>query len=430
MSLLYRGSLSGGSTTTYSKNNANTIAVVEKVFTKLEDIKDIPVDVLERIFSDFEDTDYFEENTRLYGTIKFKFGAEAEYDEKNVNIAFPFDRNNQNLPVETECVNITRIGTQYYYTKLSHNNLVNYNTNPYVNRIVKTTPENSGGNNTSNDRIEEVVKTGIPNSTIDTQTSKKRKTGFQGDYFKYDIKFHQLALKEGDSVFQGRFGNSIRLSGYIHQDKTDGKAYPAFIIRNGENSDNKSKKIFDIVDEDINSDGSSIHMTSGEYITPYTPTSANSTRYQFPSEAKGDQIIVNTDRLTLSTKGDDIFLISNRNLSIFANDIVSIDASSIDFTANNGNVRITAQANNDVIIAVEGGKVLLGADNSESSVDANQMILGNKLISLIDRLIQAINLMTIATPSGPSAPGPIDKATFTGLANELKDCLSSTNYLV
>jgi hypothetical protein len=235
---------------------------------------------------------------------------------------------------------------------------------------------------------------------------------------------------EGDYILEGRFGNSIRLSGYLHDNKDNGIPYPAFIIRNGENSENKSKKIYDIVDEDINSDGSSIHMTSGEYITPYTPTSANSTRYQFPSEAKGDQIIVNTDRLTLSTKGDDIFLISNRNLSIFANDTVSIDASSIDFTANDGNVRITAQANNDVIIAVEGGKVLLGADNSEGSVDANQMILGNKLISLIDRLIQAINLMTIATPSGPSAPGPIDKATFTGLANELKDCLSSTNYLV
>ena len=40
MSLLYRGSLSGGSITTYGKNNANTIAVVEKVFTKLEDIKE------------------------------------------------------------------------------------------------------------------------------------------------------------------------------------------------------------------------------------------------------------------------------------------------------------------------------------------------------------------------------------------------------
>lgn len=430
MSLLYRGSISGGSITTYGKATPQSVAVVEKVFTKLEDIKDIPVDELERIFPDFQNTDYFEENTRLYGTIKFKFGPEAEYDEKNVNIAFPFDRNNQSIPVETESVYITRIGTQYFYSKLNHNNLVNYNTNPYVSRIVKTNPEGSGGNNTSNGRITEVVKTGIPNSTVDTNSSKKRKNGFQGNYFKADAKFHQLSLREGDNIFQGRFGNSIRLSGYMHEDKTDGTAYPAFMIRNGENSDNKSKKIFDIVDEDINKDGSSIHITSGEYITSYTPVSTNSQRYKFPEQAKGDQIIINSDRVTLSSKGEDLYLISNRNLSMFANNTVSIDANTIDFTANDGNVRINALGNNDVIIGVSGGKVLLGADNTDNSVDANQMILGNKLINLIDRLIQAINLMTIATPSGPSAPGPIDKATFNSLAKELKDCLSSTNYLV
>jgi hypothetical protein len=429
MSVLYRGSISGGSLNSYAKTSAESIGMVEYVYTNLDEIVNIPADIYEQLFEDYTSADYFEKNTRMYGAIKFKFASETEYNEKNINIAFPFDRNNQSIPVETESVYITTIGKQYYYTKLNHNNSVNFNTNPHILGRVKTTNESEPGTNKS-DEYSETINTGISNNSIKNEKSKKTKQGFQGNYFKRDAKYHQLYLREGDSVFQGRFGNSIRLSGYIHQDKTDGKAYPAFIIRNGENSDNKSKKIFDIVDEDVNKDGSSIHITSGEYITPYTPTSANSTRYKFPSEAKGDQIIVNTDRLTLSTKGDDIFLISNRNLSIFANDTVSIDASSIDFTANNGNVRITAQANNDVIIAVEGGKVLLGADNSEGSVDANQMILGNKLISLIDRLIQAINLMTIATPSGPSAPGPIDKATFTGLANELKDCLSSTNYLV
>lgn len=430
MSLLYRGSLSGGSITTYGKTTPQSVAIVEKVYTNLEDIKDIPSGIYEKIFPDFEDTDYFEENTRLYGTIKFKFSNEAEYNEKNVNIAFPFDRNNQTLPVETESVYVTRIGTQYYYTKLNHNNLVNYNINPYVYNIEKTTPEGSGDSNTANSRIEEVVKTTIPNSTVNVNSSKKRKNGFQGDYFKYDVKFHQLSLREGDNIFQGRFGNSIRLSGYMHENKTDGIAYPAFMIRNGENSDNKSKKIFDIVDEDINKDGSSIHITSGEYITSYTPVSANSQRYKFPEQAKGDQIVINSDRVTLSSKGEDLYLISNRNLSMFANNTVSIDANTIDFTANDGNVRINALGNNDVIIGVSGGKVLLGADNTDNSVEANQMILGNKLINLIDRLIQAINLMTIATPSGPSAPGPIDKAIFNSLAKELKDCLSSTNYLV
>lgn len=429
MSLLYRGSIAGNSITTYGKRNPEHVAVVEKVYTNLKDIKDIPIDIYERIFPDFEPTDYYDENTKLYGSIKFKFSSESEYNEKNINIAFPYDRNNQSLPVETESVYITRVGTQYFYSKINHNNSVNYNINPETSRIEKTTPEDSAGIGQVG-KINEVVQTGIPNSTIDTNSSKKRKRGFQGDYFKSDVRFHQLSLREGDNIFQGRFGNSIRLSGYMHEDKTDGKPYSAFMIRNGESSDNKSKKIFDIVDEDVNNDGSSIHITSGEYITPYAPTADTSQRYKFPEQAKGDQIIVNSDRVTISSKGEDIYLISNRNLSIFTNDVVSIDSKTIDFTANDGNVRINALGNNDVIIGVSGGKVLLGADNTDSSVEANQMILGNKLINLIDRLIKAINLMTIATPSGPSAPGPIDKATFNSLANELKDCLSSTNYLV
>jgi hypothetical protein len=429
MSLLYRGSLSGGSITTYGKRNPEHVAIVEKVYTKLEDIKDIPIDIYERIFPDFEIADYYEENTKLYGSIKFKFSSESEYNEKNINIAFPYDRNNQSLPVETETVYVTRIGSQYFYHKISHNNQINYNVNPETSRIVKTTRENSS-NTSKVEQINEVAQTGIANSTIDTNSSKKRKSGFQGDYFKSDVKFHQLSLREGDNIFQGRFGNSIRLSGYMHDDKTDGIAYPAFIMRNGENSDNKSKKIFDIVDEDVNKDGTSIHITSGEYITPYSPPASTSERYKFPQQAKGDQIVVNSDRVTISSKGEDIYLISNRNLSIFTNNVVSIDAKTIDFTANDGNIRINALGNNDIMIGVSGGKVLLGADNTDSSVEANQMILGNKLINLIDRLIQAINLMTIATPSGPSAPGPIDKATFNSLAKELKDCLSSTNYLV
>jgi hypothetical protein len=59
-----------------------------------------------------------------------------------------------------------------------------------------------------------------------------------------------------------------------------------------------------------------------------------------------------------------------------------------------------------------------------------QMVLGNKFTNLIAQLIDAINQMQIATPSGPSAPGPINRQAFTEIGNQLKDCLSKTNYLI
>jgi hypothetical protein len=423
MSVLYRGSISGGSLSSYSKSSKESIGMVEYVYTNLDEIADIPADIYEQLFEDYTSIDYFEKNTRMYGAIKFKFASETEYNESNINIAFPFDRNNQSIPVETESVYITSIGKQYYYKKLNHNNSVNFNTNPHILGRVKTTNESESGTSKS-DEINEVVQTGISNNSIKSEKSKKTKQGFQGNYFKRDAKYHQLSLREGDSVFQGRFGNSIRLSGYLHDDKNDGTSYPAFIIRNGENAENKSKKIYDIVDEDVNNDGSSIHITSGEYISKYQPVVDFSDGYKYPSESKGDQIVINSDRVTLSAKGESLFLYGNKNLSLFANNVVSIDSNGIDFTSRDS-IFFTAKSGKNIVIGVENGKIMLGSGNVDQ-----QMVLGNKLVNLIGQLIDAINQMQIATPSGPSAPGPINPLIFNEIGNKLKDCLSKTNYLV
>ena len=423
MSVLYRGSISGGSLNSYSKNSKESVGMVEYVYTNLDEIADIPADIYEQLFEDYTSIDYFEKNTRMYGAIKFKFASETEYNESNINIAFPFDRNNQSIPVETESVYITSIGKQYYYKKLNHNNSVNFNTNPHILGRVKTTNESEPGTSKS-DEINEVVQTGISNNSIKSEKSKKTKQGFQGNYFKRDAKYHQLSLREGDSVFQGRFGNSIRLSGYLHDNKNDGTSYPAFIIRNGENAENKSKKIYDIVDEDVNNDGSSIHITSGEYISKYQPVVDFSDGYKYPTEPKGDQIVINSDRVTLSAKGESLFLYGNKNLSLFANDVVSIDSNGIDITSRDS-IFITAKGGKNIVLGVENGKIMLGSGNVDQ-----QMVLGNKLVNLIGQLIDAINQMQVATPSGPSSPGPINPLIFNEIGNKLKDCLSKTNYLV
>lgn len=423
MSVLYRGSISGGSLNSYSKNSKESVGMVEYVYTNLDEIADIPADIYEQLFEDYTSIDYFEKNTRMYGAIKFKFASETEYNESNINIAFPFDRNNQSIPVETESVYITSIGKQYYYKKLNHNNSVNFNTNPHILGRVKTTNESEPGTSKS-DEINEVVQTGISNNSIKSEKSKKTKQGFQGNYFKRDAKYHQLSLREGDSVFQGRFGNSIRLSGYLHDNKNDGTSYPAFIIRNGENAENKSKKIYDIVDEDVNNDGSSIHITSGEYISKYQPVVDFSDGYKYPTEPKGDQIVINSDRVTLSAKGESLFLYGNKNLSLFANDVVTIDSNGIDITSRDS-IFITAKGGKNMVFGVENGKIMLGNGNVDQ-----QMVLGNKLVNLIGQLIDAINQMQVATPSGPSSPGPINPLIFNEIGNKLKDCLSKTNYLV
>ena len=207
--------------------------------------------------------------------------------------------------------------------------------------------------------------------------------------------------------------------------------YPAILIRNGENAESQTNnKVFDTTIEDVNKDGTSIQITSGEYISLFKETIAVDKeavgKYPSSDELKGDQIVVNSGRVIISSKTAETFLFSKKNISIFTDDIVSIDAEKgLNFIVQNGPIQIAASGNNNIIIGVENGKIFAGKDAAEEP-----MLLGNVMVDLMSKLIDAINQMTIATPSGPSAPGPIDKAPFNNIRNDLKTALSKTNYLI
>jgi translation elongation factor P/translation initiation factor 5A len=407
-----------------SKGYSEKAAIVYSVITELDEIPNVEKSI-NNIYG-YDDVDYLKKDMNLYGAIRYKFPSMVEVNEKNLPIAYPLDKHNLTLPVKDEMVHIQKISGIAYYHKVKYNNSPNFDTNPnLLLNTLKQSNENDSSENSS-DELKEIANTGISNSDQPTGKSKTIKPGFQGDYFKRDIRVHQLSLKEGDTLIQGRFGNSLRFSGYMHDSKTDGLFYPSIFLRNGESVDNMSKKIYDIVDEDINEDGTSIHITSGKYITKYKPVvNYSKSSHKFPSEAKGDQIVINSDRVTISSKAEDLYLFSKKKLSIFANDVVSIDTDAIDFTTHNGDMYFTSKNRNDIIFEVENGKIMLGGGSVNQ-----QMLLGNKLTNLIAQLIDAINQMQIATPSGPSAPGPINRQAFTEIGNQLKDCLSKTNYLV
>jgi hypothetical protein len=400
------------------------LAIVQSVILDFSDIPDGTINRLDKFDGLQQDADYVTKNANNYGAIKFKYITHRESEGEHLPLAYPLDKSIQRLPVEYETVRIHSVSGNLYYTLLNYNNSPNFDTIPAVLfNTIKVTP--SGGLKSNTERVDEVAKTGIANDTNSTDsTSTNTRKDFNGKYFKRDLRVHQLSLREGDTAIQGRFGNSIRLSGYLHDNKEDGTYFPAIILRNGENAENKAKLIYDIVDEDINADGSSIHITSGDYISSFTPTVNYDDGYKFPAEAKGEQIIVNSDRVTISSKADSIFLYGNKNISLLANNILSIDTTGIDITSRN-TIHISTTGKSDMVFSVDNGRILLGSGTVEQ-----QMILGNKLINLMAQMLDAINQMQIATPSGPSAPGPINKQVFSDIGNKLKDCLSSTNYLV
>lgn len=410
-------------------------ALVHSIVLDLDKVDSV-LPALDKAYAEFKDGDYVDKDALYYGSIKYRTigGGAVELNEENLPTAFPLNRSFLSLPVVGELVQLHSFSGKTFYEKVSAENSPNFNTDIQLLLVnSKNSKEGAGENgNNSASSYQETQQTGIASSTINPGSNTTIQKGFAGKYFKRNLKIHQLSLNEGDTLFQGRFGNSIRFSGYIHDDTSNGTPYPAILIRNGESSNNQKKKVYDVVSEDINEDGSSVQITSGKYKTLFNSTNvkvkkeANST-YPSSDNLIGDQIVVNTGRIILSSKNAETFLFSKKTFSIFTDDLVTIDTEKgYNLISQNGNIEINAKHNKNIIFAVNsGGKVFHGKDNADQ-----QAILGNKLVDLLGQLIDAINVMQFQTYIGPTFAGPIDKATFNTIKNQLKDTLSKNNYLI
>jgi len=129
-----------------------------------------------------------------------------------------------------------------------------------------------------------------------------------GENFIEDGSIAPRTPRDGDTIIEGRRGQSIRLTG----NGTD------TIITSGQ-SPSGSNQI--TVDENINSDPASIYMTSER-----VPLSAASSDYNSytdyipvsPETYSGNQIVLNSGRLVLNSRADHILLSSNLTISFNA----------------------------------------------------------------------------------------------------------------
>jgi hypothetical protein len=427
--------------TTAASNKAGMstdVAIVHSVVLSIDDIKP-SISEFDKLFIEHEAGDYITQDGLYYGSIRYrKPGAANETNEDLLPVAYPLKRECFQLPVVNEIVKIYNISGKDYYEKITPENLPNFSTNPQLILVSTKQTQEGAGDGSALGNYQETSNTGIASTTGKSGGGETIKNGFAGKYFKRNLKTHQLALNEGDTILQGRFGQSIRFSGYIHDDKDNGTAFPALLIRNGESADNQKKKIYDVVSEDVNKDGTSIQITSGQYKTLYDSTTikvtkeANST---YPSSDKliGDQIVVNSGRVIISSKNAETFLFSKKTFSIFTDDVVTIDSEKgLNFISHNGNINIKVKANKNIFLdSSSGGNIFLGKNTGagDAGADVQRMVLGGELVQILTQLIDAITQQSYATPVGPTATGPVNVATFNSLKNRLKNILSARNYL-
>ena len=234
----------------------------------------------------------------------------------------------------------------------------------------------------------------------------------------------RLRLYEGDTVIQSRYGQSIRMSNGA------GSGSPILIIRNGEAKKGLLGGIVSgllggaEVEEDINKDGSTIAISSGNYSSPFSPgnplpvvgttnfkmnpakalpapTLLNNKSYAFeayPTSLDGNQIIISSDRLIFSSRTNEMIFWSKSHYGVITDGIFSVDTELGVNINSKGNIDIQAPDKKITLYIGKAGKINLG-DN-----DGQPAVLGNALKNILTEIITEIeNLKAggLLTPAGP-----------------------------
>jgi hypothetical protein len=208
---------------------------------------------------------------------------------------------------------------------------------------------------------------------------------------------HPLLPFEGDIIYEGRWGNSLRFGSTT---KTSGlyqnnwssfgeKGDPIFILRNGQNPNSSDFGAEPII-ENISKDLSSIYMTSTQKI-PFSIANENFISYTTPpttpAQFTNPQIILHSDRIILNAKSDSILISGQKSVGLSSNDSINIEAKQIYFNGND---------------------IRLGSKNASQSV-----LKGDDTVEMLKRITtELLNLATALKtaqifPGGVPAPDPV-----------------------
>ena len=246
---------------------------------------------------------------------------------------------------------------------------------------------------------------------------------FLGNTFIEEPDIHPLLPFEGDLIYEGRWGNSIRFSSTVSGSSNDwsvtgSNGDPITIIRNGQNPNILTDGWVPTV-ENINGDLSSIYLTSTQKL-PLQASSINYNSYPSnppttPNQFAGKQLILTSGRLVFNTTTDHLLLTSKKSINLNAIEGVYLDTPSV---------------------VLNSTSIKLGSKDATES-----LMLGDKTVTLLnDVLTQLISVVNdlgqlAAKPIiGGAAPDPKLIATtarakikLTNSKNKLNTLLSKQN---
>jgi hypothetical protein len=228
---------------------------------------------------------------------------------------------------------------------------------------------------------------------------------------------------EGDYIIQGRQGGSIRFSSTtkLHSDSNEWSSIgnedsPITIVTNGLKFDPKKNYYV----EQINKDDSSLYLTSTQQLplqTDKTGVLNPLTNPIDPSKYFNSQAILNSDRIVLNSKKDEVMLFAKTNIEISTKNIINLNA--------------------DDRVHLNGGKVFLGTVNNQ--LPTENIVLGGKLHDLLLNLMDSLHEFgtglssVVGSPEGTPATDIITAArglctSIDRIEKDLEGILSQQNF--
>lgn len=317
------------------------------------------------------------------GRIRFRFLNSQINEEKTVlDWAYPLENTGVvEYPLMNEIVIVGKYMDKYFYTrKLNVNSTINSNALFDVER-------NAGQVQKNINTFDSSGKYKGPESKMNFSGGDDY-TGILGSYFKFNPKIRAIKSYEGDTILQSRFGSSIRFGAYDADrnndnglgEYADGGGNPMILIRNRQapvkSSGGFNGKGYTL--EDINKDGSSIHVTSGKTISNFISVVKKSIisgdeQVSLP-KLDGDQIVINSDRLVFSSKTNEFFVFAKDRIAMSTDSEISIDAEK--------KITLTSME----LLSVNAPKIYLG----NHAIEYEPAILGRTAVSWLNTLCKVL----------------------------------------
>ena len=199
-----------------------------------------------------------------------------------------------------------------------------------------------------------------------------------GDTFEEKLDVRNMLPYEGDYIYQGRWGNTIRLGSTVTDaaipntwSGTGEDGDPIMILKNGQHDESTDPWVPQV--EDINTDLSSIYLTSTQTL-PINVASKSYNSYFAPPVATeafdSEQVVINSGRILFNAKSDNILLSSFDTINLNSLNSLNIDTPKT---------------------IIDSKEILLG-----SKYATEPIILGDTFLTDFQELLSKINNLSLA----------------------------------